>query len=64
MNILSYESAIRIFAIGFIILFIGISLNKGLGVVGLGVIITFLGFGVCVIGMVILAIFYIRKIFN
>jgi len=64
MNIFSYEKAIRIFAIGIVILFVGIGINKGLGVVDFGVTITFLGFGVCVIGMSILAVFYIKKLFS
>jgi hypothetical protein len=62
MNILSYQLAIRIFFLGFVILFIGVGANKGFGFVGLGVVITFLGFGVCVVGMIILAVIYIKKV--
>ena len=46
MIIFSYKSAIRIFFLGFLILFVGIGFNKGLGLIDLGVVITFMGFGI------------------
>ncbi len=58
------KQPIRIFFLGFLIIFVGVGVNKVLGIVDFGVVITFSGFGICIIGMVILAVMYIKEVFR
>ena len=51
---LTYGIAIRVFGVGFTIVLIGgFGINKGLGMVGPGVVVTFGGGAICGIGMLI-----------
>ena len=44
------SKSIRIFAVGFIVMWSGIGANKLIGFVEAGVAISFLGFAICVFG--------------
>jgi hypothetical protein len=58
------RKSIFTFAIGFVILFAGIGLNKFLGFVDFGVIITFFGFFICVLGLLIYMFAVIKNWFS
>ncbi|MBA6250813.1 hypothetical protein [Colwellia sp. MB3u-55] len=58
------SKSIFTFVIGFIILFVGIGLNKIFGLVDFGVIITFFGFFVCVSGLLIYTFAVIKSWFS
>ena len=50
---LTYGYAVRIFAVGFCVMLVGIALNKGLGLVQTGIIVSFGGFGICCVGLLV-----------
>jgi hypothetical protein len=57
----SYSIAIRTLAIGFVILFAGIVINKWLGLVSSGVILSFVGFAIIIIsGLLVLGIWVVK----
>ncbi len=58
---LSYSLAIRALAVGFLILFAGIAINKWLRLVDLGVILSFVGFAIIVIsGFLVLGVWVVK----
>lgn len=58
------SKSIRFLAIGFIILFVGIVINKVIGFVDAGVFVSFVGFFVCVSGLLIYAFAVIKSWFS
>ena len=53
---------IIVFAVGFVILALGILINKGIGIVGAGVIVSFIGFGICLLAMVLVVLSWLIKL--
>jgi hypothetical protein len=61
MRFFTYQIALRFFAGGFAVMFLGFGVNKVGGAVSLGVTLSFVGFGFCVAGLFLVMITWIKE---
>ena len=64
MVLFSYASSIRFLGLGLLVLLVGVLVNKYFGFVSVGIVISFLGFGIFCFGMFIWLIAWVKQMFS
>ncbi len=64
MELFSYSGSIRFIGFGLLVLLIGVVINKYFGFISVGVGVSFLGFGIICLGMLIWLIAWFKKLVN